>query len=154
MDTSSLILGGILTLLCLSPFAYEIIRLRKRNQFIKQLTKNLTGAETARLKDVSQIKSIVLAWEPQKNKLLFYRKNESEQPLWLDLNQYKNVLLDLKRSGNSKNGSITEVVLELKGDGRQEHLCLYNSEIDATLGGEIQLGKAWQERLEKHLKTA
>jgi FtsZ-binding cell division protein ZapB len=153
MDTSSILLGGILTLLCLSPFLMEIIRLRNRNKTIQHITKNLNGTEKAQFKNLTQLKSIILGWDPKLGKLLFYRKNGNNPPLWLDLKTFQEVHLELKRFGSSKNDPIAEITIELKGKDHQERLCLFQSTSDSTLGGEYQLGKEWQERLQHHFKA-
>jgi len=153
MDTSSIILGSILSILCLSPFLMEINRLRKRNKTIQLLIKNLDGADKARFKQLSQLKSIILGWDPNLGKLFFFRKNEHDQPLWLDLKSFQDVSLELKRTGPGVKAPITEIVLELKGINHKEHLYLYRSSTDDSLGGEYQLAKLWYERLHKFLQT-
>lgn len=153
MDTSSIALGGILTLLCLSPFIMEMVRLRKRNQTIKQLTKDLDSTGQVQLKQVDQIKSIIMGWDPRIHKLLFYRKSEHEKPLWLDLSAFNQAALELKRSGHSKSDPITEIILELKGNQLQQRLCLFDQIKDESLGGEIQLGRVWLERLQQYFKS-
>lgn len=152
METETLVIGTLITLLCIIPFILAIKKNSKNKNFISQSLKILAETKNKMLSEIDTCRDIGISISSDNQYLFFIRLNESSaQTEIIEMSKFSKCEINQVKSNKSSELTIFQKI-ELKlipKSTKENHisLLLYETMEYTQLNGELQLAEKWNKRI-------
>ena len=146
MDTESFIMGAVLLIICVAPFAITYLKNNKKeSQFIAQLNQ-LAQAKDVQIDHYELFGNMIFAIDKTHKKALFLQNIGANENLHV-VDLQKSVLeIDMADLQDGKRKNIQRITFEWKSSNHSPHdsWVIYDGKKKFQLSGELELIKKWQ----------
>lgn len=143
MDTSTLIIGVAVALICVMPFVLASTMQKRRERKLVGALNGMAGSVNAQYSNFEILRNFAIAIDEQGSYVFFARLAKGLDQKCVNLNDVKQCNV-VENCHNSDTVADTMGLRFLLADGRQsEFLEFFNSDVEATSEGVSQLLDKW-----------